>query len=267
MRTAKLFFSIVISIIGILSAGCSQTVEGKHRTQLTVFAASSLSDAMDQLADGFEEKYPEVEILRHYASSSQLAAQIIEGAPADIFASANKIQMEHIKDAGLTLDPPQLFASNKLTICVPLGNPAGINSPQDLANPGISLIIGASQTPIRYYTDLMLGLLGDDSFQQAVYQNVVSEEVNVRQVVAKISLGEVDAGVVYSSDLTPDLANHLEQVMIPEQFNLTAEYPLAVISTSHQMEISRQFVEFILSEEGQAVLKDWGFGEKLTSGY
>ena len=110
---------------------------------------------MDALVDEFKDVHPDIEVILHYASSSQLAAQLIEGAPADIYASANHIQMGHVVAAGLTDSQPVIFATNQLTICVPMENPGEIKSPRDLAKPGISLIIAAPQTPIRIYTEYL----------------------------------------------------------------------------------------------------------------
>jgi molybdate transport system substrate-binding protein len=227
--------------------------------EITVFAASSLSDAMDDLADAFEAANPGVTILRHYASSSQLAAQLIEGVQADVLASANEIQMEHVVSAGLTVPESVIFTTNHLTICIPIENPGQIISPTDLAKPGISLILAAPDVPIRVYSDRVIEMLGDEQFQAAVYQNLVSEEVNVRQIVAKVALGEVDAGIVYTSDITPDVADRIEQIIIPGEFNLTAFYPIARLSESGNGTLAQSFIEFVLSPDGQAILTNWGF--------
>lgn len=263
---SRRIFFLLAFICLLIFPSCAFGENPENSRRLTVFAASSLSDAMDDLADLFESENPDVDVVRHYASSSHLAAQIIEGAQADVFASANEIQMDHLISVGLVGSEPQVFAVNRLTICLPAGNPAGIHSPLDLARPGISLILAAPDTPVRVYTDEMLALLGDDQFQAAVYFNLVSEEVNVRQVVAKIVLGEADAGVVYTSDITGDMVGLVEQVEIPYEFNPVAAYPVARLSEAREPELAQQFINFILGPEGQSILQSWGFGIIPTDG-
>jgi molybdate transport system substrate-binding protein len=253
-----ILFSLLTPAL-LLAACAPRDVQGSTR-QLTVFAASSLSDAMDALADAFEASHPGVGILRHYASSSQLAAQLVEGVQADVFASANEIQMAQVTAAGLTANAPQVFATNQLALIVPAGNPGEITSPADLARPGISLVLAAPGTPIRVYSDQIIAMLGDADFQAVVYANLVSEEANVRQVVAKIALGEADAGLVYTSDITPDIAGRVTQIPIPAEFNLSAPYPVARLTGSEEGALAQEFIEFILSLEGQAILASWGFG-------
>jgi molybdate transport system substrate-binding protein len=246
----------------LLFTGCSSDQQEAPQ-QLTVFAASSLSDAMDALADAFEQSHPGVEVLRHYASSSHLAAQLIEGASADVYASANEIQMGHVLEAGLTSEQPAIFATNRLAVIVPADNPAGIESPTDLANQGISLVLAAPDTPIRTYSDRVIALIGDTDFQAAVYANLVSEEANVRQVVAKIALGEADAGMVYTSDVTPDLTGKVMLVEIPAESNIIAAYPVVRLTAGENDSLAQAFIDFLLSPEGESILAAWGFGLPL----
>lgn len=232
--------------------------------QLTVFAASSLTDAFSELAQQFQENYPGVEVTLNFASSSVLATQLSEGAPADVFASANAKQMQAAIDAGRIQEPAQIFARNQLVIAVPADNPAQIESLDDLANPGILLVLAAPEVPVRVYTDQVLAALAadpayGDAYVAAVLQNVVSEEANVRRVVAKIALGEADAGIVYASDITPDVSDSVMTIPIPDVINPVAQYPIAITSDSAQAEQAQAFVDFVLSDEGQAVLVHWGF--------
>ena len=259
-----ILYTSVLLIVLVCTPGCGSPTKAKNdpESTLVVFAASSLTNAFDGLAAAFEEANPGITVIVNYASSSQLAAQIIEGAGADIFASANEIQMQVVVDAGRAATTPALFASNQLTICVPYGNPGNIQSPEDLARIGISLILAAPNTPIRVYSDQVIGLLGNEDFQDAVFANLVSEEVNVRQVVTKIALGEADAGLVYISDLTPDVASKLLQIPIPDEFNIIAAYPIAALKESKNLELAQRFIDFVLSKEGQAILEIWGFGPK-----
>lgn len=236
-----------------------------EQNTLTVFAASSLTDAFDALADAYEESHPDVQVIRNYAASSQLAIQLIEGAQADIFASANERQMQIVVDAGRITEPPQTFATNRLVIITPVENPAGITTPQDLAQPNLRLLLAAPGTPIRDYSDRAIAQLGDQNFQSAVYANLVSEETNVRQVSAKIALGEADAGIVYTSDVTPDIVAAVQQIQIPDDQNVNAHYPLGIISDAPNQQHATAFIDFILSPAGQAILAEWGFGSATGS--
>lgn len=259
---ATFSFTIFLTISVTVFAGNPQPTH-QH---LTVFAASSLADAMDQLADSFEFANPGVKILRHYASSTKLAAQLIEGVNADVFASANEIQMGRVIGANLASEEPLFFATNQLTLAVPAANPGEIKTPADLAKPGVSLVLAAPATPIRVYSDRVIEILGDAEFQAAVYRNLVSEEANVRQVVAKIALGEADAGFVYASDITSDVAGRLTQVLIPQEFNLIAAYPMVRLAESENPVLAQTFIDYILSPDGQAILAAWGFGPKPSAG-
>ncbi len=175
-----------------------------------------------------------MDVVFNFAGSSTLSTQISEGAPADVFASANNTQMKVVLDAGLITTEPQTFAHNRLVLIVPADNPAGIESLDDLANPGVKLVVAAPAVPVRVYTDSMLDALAADpaygeDYRSAVVANVVSEEDNVRQVSAKVALGEADAGIVYSSDVTPDIAEDVIVLPIPDEVNTLASYPIAVL--------------------------------------
>jgi molybdate transport system substrate-binding protein len=234
------------------------------QTELTVFAAASLTDAFEAIADAFEAANPGVEILFNFGSSSTLATQLAQGAPADVFASANDAQMAIAVDSGRIAGTPDTFAQNRLVLIVPASNPADIQSLHDLANPGINLILAAPEVPVRTYTDTMLERMAADSaygedYRAAVLANRVSEEPNVRQVTAKVALGEADAGVVYLSDVTPDIADDVIALPIPDEFNTIATYPIAITNDSTQPELAQQFVDFVLADAGQNILVEWGF--------
>jgi molybdate transport system substrate-binding protein len=229
---------------------------------LVVMAASSLTNAFDEIGAAFAAANPGVAILPSYASSSDLATQLVEGAPADVFASANSKQMGVAADAGRIAGEPAIFVTNRLTIIVPADNPAGIETYADLANPGVKLVLGAPDVPIRDYSDQSIALMGDADFQADVYANLVSEEPNVRQVATKVSLGEADAGIVYTSDVTPDIAASVLMIEIPDEMNVLATYPIAVVEGAPQPELAQAFVDFVLGPDGQAILASWGFGPK-----
>ncbi|HRN50251.1 MAG TPA: molybdate ABC transporter substrate-binding protein [Anaerolineales bacterium] len=231
-------------------------------TELVVMAASSLTDAFNELADAFELANPNVEVLPNYASSSSLATQIVEGAPADVFASANFTQMNVAVDAQRIEGEPAAFLTNRLTIIVPSDNPAGLETYTDLGNEGVALVLAAPDVPVRDYSNQAIALMGNAAWQAAVFANLVSEEPNVRQVATKVSLGEADAGIVYTSDVTPDIASSVLQITIPDEMNVIASYPIAVVKDAPARDVAQAFVDFVLSPEGQAILAKWGFGPR-----
>jgi molybdate transport system substrate-binding protein len=231
---------------------------------LTIFAAASLTDAFTAIGADFEAAHPGVAVVFNFAGSSTLAAQIAEGAPADVFASANPRQMQNAIDGGRIAGEPQDFAANNLVLITPADNPAGIASLDDLANDGVLLVLAAPDVPVRVYTDTLLEQLAADPAYGAVYRtavlaNLASEEVDVRAVVTKVSLGEADAGIVYSSDITPDVAASLRTFPIPEAVNPRATYPIAVVAGSPQPDLAAAFVSAVLADSGQATLAKWGF--------
>lgn len=256
-----LFLCILVWLSGCSAA---QSTDGETQT-LVVFAAASLTDAFTELAETFEAAQPGVEVLFNFGGSSQLAVQLNEGAVADLFASANATQMENVVAGGrIAAGTEQMFTTNRLTILVPADNPANIESLNDLGGAGVQLILASPGVPIRIYTDEIVG--GETAvFQNQFYANVVSEEENVRQVVAKIALGEADVGVVYTSDITPDIADRVQQIELPPAQNVIAEYPIAPLVDGPQPQLAQQFIDFILSEDGQTILAKWGFAPRLEN--
>lgn len=234
------------------------------QTELLVFAAASLTDAFEEIATAFEAENSGVNIIFNFGSSSTLSTQLVEGAPADVFASANNTQMNVAREAERIFGSPRTFVKNRLVLIVPADNPANIQSLRDLANPGIRLVVAAPDVPVRDYTNTMLDRLAADpsygeTYRQAVIANIVSEEDNVRQVSAKIALGEGDAGIVYRSDVTPDIADSVLVIPIPDALNTIATYPIAQAIDSATPELAQSFIEYILSPVGQDILVKWGF--------
>lgn len=243
-------------ILVLLAAGCAP----QPPSAVLVFAAASLTDAFGEIAAAFAEARPGTAVDLNFASSSQLAAQLVEGAPADVFASANAAQMGVvIADGRVAAETVVPFASNRLAIAVPQGNPAGIATLQDLARPGLLLVIAVPGVPIRQYVDEVIARL-EPATAAAVYANVISEEDNVRQVLAKVALGEADAGIVYTSDITPDLAGRVTRIDLPDELNASASYPIAALRGAPSGDVAQDFVDFVLSPAGQAILARWGFG-------
>ena len=253
--------------LAVLAILCVSTFIGSAQERksgnLTIYAATSLTDAIEAMRDAFVETNPEVEILLNFASSSTLAAQLMEGAPADIFASANEKQMELVVDNGrIDENGAQIFAHNQLVLIVPADNPAAIQTMQDLTNERILLVLAAEGTPIRAYTNAMLASYNaefDEGFNERVMLNLVSEESNVRQVVTRVALGEADAGIVYQSDVIGDVADRLITIPIDDRHNQLASYPIAVLSDTPDAPLAAEFISFVHSEEAQRILADNGF--------
>lgn len=223
---------------------------------LTVFAAASLTEAFTDIAAAFEVANPGVTVLLNVAGSSTLRTQIEQGAPAEVFASANVFHMEALSEAGLVTDV-QLFARNRLVI---ISQPdADIQTLSDVGREGVRLVVAAPQVPVGGYAREMLERLASRNGQavvDAILANVVSEELNVRQVVSKVLLGEADAGVVYQSDAL--VFAELAVIPIADDVNVTAEYPIAVVREASEV-VARAFIDFVLSEDGQRVLENYGF--------
>ena len=224
---------------------------------LTVFAASSLTDAFTDIAAAFEAENPDVMVRLNVAGSSTLRTQLEQGAPADVFASANVFHMDALLEAGLVTDG-QLFARNRLVV---ISQPqADVQMLDDLGREGVRLVVAAPQVPAGSYARQMLERLASRDGQvvvDAIFANVVSEELNVRQVVSKVLLREADAGVVYQSDAR--VFAELTVIPIDEEVNVTAAYPIAVVRDASEVEVARAFINFVLSEDGQRVLEAYGF--------
>lgn len=233
-------------------------------TTLTAFAAASLTDAFGEIGAAFEAAHPGTTVVFNFAGSNQLATQIVEGAPADVFASANGTQMDVAVESGrIDSDAPQIFVTNRLVVVVPADNPAGIDTLQDLAQPDTLIVLAAEEVPVGRYSLEFLDKAAADSafaegYKEAVLGNVVSYEENVRSVLNKVALGEADAGIVYTSDLVG--VEGVSSLEIPDALNVIATYPIAALNDSASGELAGAFVEYILSEAGQAVLAEYGFG-------
>jgi len=247
-------------LLGLVACSRSSTP-----TRLTVFAAASLTDAFTEAGQVFSQAHPDITVSFSFAGSQELATQISQGAPADLFASANQNQMDAAVASGrINADAPHPFVQNRLVVIVPSDNPAGITTLADLANEGVQLVFAAAEVPVGQYTldFLTKATVADDfpdRYLELVQTNVVSYEQNVRAVFTKISLGEGDAGVVYASDVVGTEAENVIQLDIPDAFNTVAQYPIASLNDSENEVAAAQFITFILSTEGQAILAQYGF--------
>jgi molybdate transport system substrate-binding protein len=220
--------------------------------EITVFAAASLGGAFTELAEQFEAANPGTTVRLNIAGSADLATQIIEGAPADVFASADEKNMAKVIDAGLVDGNPVDFATNALEIAVPPGNPAGIDTLADLAAPGVKLVVCAPEVPCGAATATAAQAGG-------VTLDPVSEESSVTDVLGKVSSGEADAGLVYVTDVIA-AGDAVEGIAFDESAAAVTTYPIAALAPSDASAAASAFVAFITGDEGVAVLGAAGFG-------
>ena len=258
-------FRVWIILFGFIwAAGCGMAPRSAaDEDPLRVYAAASLTEAFEEIGRSFTQRTGQ-EVLFNFDGSSGLRLQINQGAPADVFASADEAQMEQVIQGAGILDEPRIFARNKLSLIVPADQEDRIRELHDLARPGIRLVLAHPSVPAGNYARLMLAEASQDpaygsDFADRVLSNLRSEETNVKQVLAKVVLGEADAGIVYVSDLGPGSSGQVVQIEIPESFNQIAQYPIAVLAGSERPELAERFVEYVMSEEGQAVLTKHGF--------
>jgi molybdate transport system substrate-binding protein len=218
---------------------------------VTVFAASSLTAAFTEIGDAFMAGNPDATVTLNFAASSELVTQIGEGAPADVFASADLSNMTKLTDAGNNASEPVVFATNLAEIIVGPGNPKGITGVADLANEDLIVVLCAPEVPCGKYAAQIFENAG-------VTITPKSLEENVKAVVTKVILGEADAGIVYKTDVAAAGAD-AEGLEIPADFNVVAEYPIAVTKQAPNAEGAQAFVDFVSSEQGQAILGSYGF--------
>lgn len=259
-------FSLLILLSACQGVGLSQPINVPEQTPkiLTVFTAASLIEAFADVGAHFEAQHPDVEIQFNFAGSQQLAQQLAHGAPADVFASANQRQMQAAIDAGrVDAGTERVFAHNRLVVIYPRDNPGGIRAIQDLSKPGLRLDLAAEAVPVGYYSMQFLEkasrptALGD-RYREDVLENVVSYEENVRAVLSKVLLGEVDAGIVYASDISTNHELQLSHLDIPASLNVSASYYIAPLENSAYPELADTFMAYVLSYEGQKILSRYG---------
>jgi molybdate transport system substrate-binding protein len=222
--------------------------------ELKVFAAASLTAAFGELGEQFTAADGGTEVTFNFAGSQALATQIQQGAPADVFASADTANMDKVKDL---VGDPQPFASNLLQIVVEKGNPRGVKDLDDLASSDLKVVLTAPEVPAGKYAGQALD-------RQGVAVKPVSLEDNVKAVVTKVSLGEADAGIVYVTDVTAG-GSKVEGVDIPTEHNVVATYPIATVKASRSQDQAQAFMDLVRSAEGQQVLERYGFLPPPTS--
>ena len=243
-----LFVLLAVLSLAVSACGSGSDKAGDQPHRLSVFAASSLTDAFTQLGADFTAAHPGVKVVFDFAGSNDLVTQLQQGAPADVLATADTASMD---DAGSLVGTPQAFAGNKLIIAVEPGNPHHITSLADLSRKGLKVVLAAPEVPAGKYAQEALGKAG-------VSVTPVSLEVSVKGVVTKISLGEADAGIVYVTDV--DAAKgKIDGVAIPGAQNVVASYPIATVKDGTYPDDASAFLDYVLSDEGQKVLADNGF--------
>ncbi len=211
--------------------------------ELTIFGAASLRPVLDAVGPAYEAAHPGVGLVIATDSSAALATQIEQGAPADVFLSADTTNAQRLVEGGFAAGAAAVFAANVLAVIVPAGNPAGLRTPADLARPGVKVIAAGDEVPITTYAAQLVASLArlpgyPPGFEAAYAANVVSREDNVRAVAAKVELGEGDAGIVYVTD---------------------AAYAGVVVGASDHVEAARAFLDWMIGSDGQAVLASFGF--------
>jgi molybdate transport system substrate-binding protein len=258
-----LLLALFLTACGTSAAPAPAPTATSAPRTLTVFAAASLTQAFGEMGKTFEAANPGVTVTFNFAGSQTLQTQIQQGAPADIFASASGTNMDALVTGGFVdKASPQVFLSNKLVVILPPSNPGDVQSLQDLAKPGLKVVLGDTTVPAGKYARQILDNMSKDptygtDFGAKVLANVASNETDVKQVVAKVQLGEADAGIVYVSDAIA--ASTLRTIEIPDTLNVVAKYPIAPLIKSANADLAAQFITYVLSADGQATLKKWGF--------
>ena len=218
---------------------------------LTVFAAASLTDVFTDLGDQLEKANPGLHVQFNFAGSSQLATQITQGAPADVFASANEKQMKVVTDAGLQAADPTIFAENVLEIAVPKGNPGHVTGLEDFENADLTLAVCAPSVPCGAAAQAVFTAAGIDAKPD-------TEETDVKAALNKVQLGEVDAALVYATDVEA-AGDQVEGIPFPEADQAVNKYPICTVKAAPNPDAAKAFVDLVNSDEGQKALTDAGF--------
>ncbi|MEL7977100.1 molybdate ABC transporter substrate-binding protein [Isoptericola sp. F-RaC21] len=242
---------VALGIAALAGCGSASAGDGADDATLTVFAAASLKDSFEDLAAQFEAAHDGVDVQLSFAGSSDLVAQIQQGAPADVFASADTANMDKLVADDLVGDPRD-FATNTLEIAVPPGNPAGVETLADLADPDVKLVLCAPEVPCGAASAKVAETAGLDL-------RPVSEEQSVTDVLGKVTAGEADAGLVYLTDVAA-AGDDVEGVEFPESAEAVNTYPIAPVVGAAQADLAQEFIELVLSDDGRQALAGYGFG-------
>jgi len=261
MLRSRIRVAAALAVAALVLAACGGSDDNTSSggssaspAEIKVFAAASLTAAFTKIGEDFTAANGGTKVTLNFAGSQALATQIQQAAPADVFASADITNMDKVKDL---VGPPQIFASNQLQIVVEKGNPKGVKGLDDLANPDLKVVLAAPDVPVGKYSQQALEKAG-------VTVKPVSQEQDVKAVVSKVLLGEADAGIVYTTDVAAG-GDKVEGVDIPEDQNVVATYPIATVKASKAPDQAQAFMDYVLSDQGQQVLKSYGFGPPPTS--
>jgi len=250
-RQIAIVAAIILNAVATAPALAEPATATSPTGTVMVFAAASLTAAFQAIADGFEKTHPNVKIQFNFAGSSTLVQQIHQGAPADIFASADEANMQKLVDGGAIAGTPQIFAQNRLQIAVAAGNPKEIGGLTDLTKSGLTIALCGSTVPCGRYAA--------EAFAKAgVTPPAASQELDVKAVLNKVAMGEADAGVVYVTDVRA-AGTKITGVDIPESSNVIARYPIALLKNGPNATTAAAFVAFATSSEGQRLLMSFGF--------
>jgi molybdate transport system substrate-binding protein len=253
-RPLALMAALALSLPTLAACGGDDSGSGGgDDTTLTVYAAASLTATFDQIGKEFEKQHDGVKVEFSYGGSSDLVAQIQEGAPADVFASADTANMDKLTADGLQATDPVNFASNTLEIAVPPDNPAGIKTFADLARPGVNVVVCAPEVPCGAATVKAEDATGVDL-------KPVSEEQSVTDVLAKVTSGEADAGLVYVTDIKA-AGDAVQGITFPESGGIVNTYPIVALKDSDHGDLAQEFVDLVTSDTGQSILQDAGFAK------
>ncbi|GAB6098732.1 molybdate ABC transporter substrate-binding protein [Halanaerocella petrolearia] len=258
--------TMVISLILglVIVSGCQSATEETEKISLRIMAAASLIEVFTDLEQGFEEKYPNIEVDCNYAGSQALFSQIKSGVTADIFASANVKYMNQLEESDMVIEP-SVFAQNKLVVAVLKGNKK-IQTINDFVEKDVKLVVADKSVPVGQYTIEMLDKVDKsgkfvENYKTKFLNSIDSKELDVKSVVSKIELGEADAGVVYKTDIIASNQEKVRGINIPNQYNIVTTYPIALLKVGNQQhqEASKNFLDYLYSLEGRKILTKYGF--------
>lgn len=263
--TTAATIAIATTIVTTATTTSSTTITAANVTgEVVVYAASSLTEPFNKIKADLEKANPGLKVTFSFGGSNTLRAQLEQGAKADVFASANQTEMDNALKSSLVTDKGTIFARNRLVVILPKNNPAKVTKLQDLANPGLKFVTAQKDVPVGGYTLTALDKMSKDAaftsdFSTRVQANFVSQESNVKQVVAKIQLGEADAGVCYLTDISAQVLPDLTTLSIPDQFNTLAAYPISSLKGASNTAAAQAFVAYVMGAPGQATLKSYNF--------
>lgn len=245
--------AVVVAGVVLLGSACGGPASGSTRARgsVTVLAAASLTEVFNAEKQAFVRAHPGVGVTLAFAGSTTLVAQVEQGAPADVIATADPPSLDRLARAGLLAGSARVFSRNRLEIVVERGNPRRVTGLADLARPGLAVVLGAETLPAGRYARAALALAG-------VVVHPVSLEDDVKAIVTKVALGEADAGIVYATDVR-GAGSRVSGVPIPAASNIVADYPIAVLRGSGHAALARSFAAFVRSSAGRRILERFGF--------